>query len=279
MWYRLLWALEIKWELYQLPLTKSNRKLKSSDSLQNWPLRSPCDLLWNQVHKLCCRTGECFWWYQSVCQQLERRCLAEFRFCSIEIFCIGKAWIDPRKNLFLTIQRVSLHTGSVLNMFSLTKQFCPAWMMKLCLDFQCMGRQLRFWSSSFIADFDSIWQDNFVDKQRGSFNDYCVRCLVNSLDNCCLPRTHGLDCAIVWGSVKAQLECNSGQQKPFTIQKFYMWCSIQLEIKLFALSELVQLFLFHFLVCLVVRSVLIILPRGPRKFTSKVCVQFGFNEC
>ena len=116
----------------------------------------------------------------------------------------------------------------------------------------------------------STASDNFVHKQRGSFNDYCVRCLVNSLDVCCRPRTLALDCSSVWGSAKAQMECNSRQQKPITIQKAYMWCSIQLEIKLLALSELVQLFLFHFLVCFVVCSLLITLTRGPRKFTSKV---------
>ena len=121
-------------------------------------------------------------------------------------------------------------------------------------------------------------QDNFVDKKRGSFNDYCVRCLVNSLDVCCRPRTHALDCAFVWGSVNRKWSVTPGN-KSRSQSKKYMWCSIQLEIKLFALSELVKLLLFHFLVCLVIRSVFITLTRGPRKFNSKVCGQFGFDEC
>ena len=136
-----------------------------------------------------------------------------------------------------------------------------------------------FCQSSFNADSDSFWLNKFVYKQKGSFNDYCVRCLVNSLNVCRFPRTSTLDCASVWGSVKAQLVCNTRQQKPFTIQKLYMWFSIQLEINFFAVSELVQIFLFDFLLCFAVCSIFITLTWGPHNFTSNISGQFGFDEC
>ena len=173
-------------------------------------------------------------------------------------FLYWKGWhsiVDPRKNLFLTIQRVNPRTGSVPKIFSLTKQFCPAWMMKPLFRLSIYG-----YTAGLFVEALSVLTLTAPDKltlltNKEALSITTAYCLVNSLDVCCLPRSHLLDCATVWWPVKSQMECNTWQQKPFRVQKVYVWCSIQFKIELFALSEFVQLFLLCFCICLVIRSI------------------------
>ena len=185
--------------------------------------------------------------------------------------------VDPRKRLFLTIQRVYFRTCLVpINVFS-TKHFSPAWMVKFLFRLSKYGS-----TPGLCVKTLSILTLTASDKTTLVTNWEALS-MISALDvwstRLMSAVGHVLDCTIAWRSLKVQLGCNTWQQKPFTIQGVCMWCSIQLENEMFALSELVQPFQIYSIVCLAVRSLLITLTRGPRKCNCNVCGPIGSDGC
>ena len=217
----------------------------------------PCRLFWNQEHKLCCKTDECF---LVVSFGVPENGMPLRRWKSIPLnrkfWCLKGVHLiaDPRRYFFLNMHTISVQTCSMpkknktISSGLNDEALAEALTIKLNSWTPCRG--------PLNADFEIT-------------ADYraCSSLLISPVYQetaFLIPQMLGL----FWKCKCSVKPCSRRRSQSRNI---YFWCVIELNINLLTLSKFCQCFVFNFLTWFRICSVAITLTGSPCNFAGNTC--------